>query len=172
MPGAGTATHKNFTHPARRNRIYYTPEKFSVSRWHGQCATFRRIGLAATIEVLHRCYAKSDKIVLTLDNISKSFGGRVIFDHVSWSVPDDARVSLVGLNGAGKSTLLRLIAEKLEPDSGRITRPQRSQIGYLEQDAPEMGGRSVLEETLAGLADMRALDRRRRELEKILEREH
>jgi len=110
--------------------------------------------------------------VLTLDNISKSFGGRVIFDHVSWSVPDDARVSLVGLNGAGKSTLLRLIAEKLEPDSGRITRPQRSQIGYLEQDAPEMGGRSVLDETLAGLADMRALDRRRRELEEILEREH
>jgi ATP-binding cassette, subfamily F, member 3 len=108
--------------------------------------------------------------VLTLDNISKSFGGRVIFDHVSWSVPDDARVSLVGLNGAGKSTLLRLIAEKLEPDSGRITRPQRSQIGYLEQDAPEMGSRSVLDETLSALADMRALDRRRLELEEILAR--
>jgi ATP-binding cassette subfamily F protein 3 len=109
--------------------------------------------------------------VLTLDNISKSFGGRVIFDRVSWSVPDDARVSLVGLNGAGKSTLLRLIAEHLEPDSGRITRPQRSRIGYLEQDAPEMGGRSVLDETLAALADMRALDRRRLELEEILTRE-
>jgi ATP-binding cassette, subfamily F, member 3 len=110
--------------------------------------------------------------VLTLDNISKSFGGRVIFDHISWSVTDDARVSLVGLNGAGKSTLLKLIAGKLEPDSGRITRPQRSQIGYLEQDAPEMGGRSVLEETLAALADMRALDQRRLELEEILTREH
>ena len=110
--------------------------------------------------------------MLTLDNISKSFGGRVIFDHVSWSVPDDARVSLVGLNGAGKSTLLKLIAQKLEPDSGRITRPQRSQIGYLEQDAPEMGGRTVLDETLAGLADMRALDRRRLELEQLLAREH
>jgi ATP-binding cassette, subfamily F, member 3 len=109
--------------------------------------------------------------VLTLDNISKSFGGRVILDHVSWSVPDDARVSLVGLNGAGKSTLLKLIAGKLEPDSGRITKPQRSRIGYLEQDAPEMGGRSVLDETLAALADMRALDRRRLELEEILARE-
>ena len=110
--------------------------------------------------------------MLTIDNISKSFGGRVIFDHVSWSVPDDARVSLVGLNGAGKSTLLRLIAGKLEPDTGRITRPQRSRIGYLEQDAPEMGGRSVLDETLAGLAEMRSLDRRRLELEEILTREH
>jgi ATP-binding cassette, subfamily F, member 3 len=110
--------------------------------------------------------------VLTLDSISKSFGARIILDHVSWSVSDDARVSLVGLNGAGKSTLLRLIAGKLEPDAGRITRPQRSQIGYLEQDAPEMGGRSVLDETLAGLAEMRALDRRRLELEDLLAREH
>ncbi|MBV8773950.1 MAG: ABC-F family ATP-binding cassette domain-containing protein, partial [Deltaproteobacteria bacterium] len=110
--------------------------------------------------------------MLTLDNISKSFGGRVIFDHVSWSVPDDARVSLVGLNGAGKSTLLKLIAGNLEPDSGRITKPQRSQIGYLEQDAPEMGGRSVLDETLAALTDMRALDRRRLELEEILARKY
>jgi ATP-binding cassette, subfamily F, member 3 len=110
--------------------------------------------------------------VLTLDNICKSFGGRVIFDHVSWSVPDDARVSLVGLNGAGKSTLLKLISGKLESDSGRITQPQRTEIGYLEQDAPEMGGRSVLDETLAALADMRALDWRRLELEEILAREH
>lgn len=110
--------------------------------------------------------------MLTLDNISKSFGGRIIFDHVTWTVADDARVGLVGLNGAGKSTLLKLIAGKLEPDSGRITKPQRSQIGYLEQDAPEMGGRSVLDETLAALADMRQLDQRRLELEDILSREH
>jgi ATP-binding cassette, subfamily F, member 3 len=110
--------------------------------------------------------------LLTLDNISKSFGGQVIFDHVSWSVPDNGRVSLVGLNGAGKSTLLKLIARKLEPDSGRITHPQRSNIGYLQQDAPEMGGRSVLDETLAALTDMRTLDRRRVELEDVLAHEH
>jgi ATP-binding cassette subfamily F protein 3 len=109
--------------------------------------------------------------VLTLDNISKSYGGRVIFDGVSWSMTDDARVSLVGLNGAGKSTLLRMIAGKIEPDSGRITRPQRSRVGYLEQDVSEMGGRSVLEETLSGLAEVRTLDRRRVELEEILARE-
>jgi ATP-binding cassette subfamily F protein 3 len=110
--------------------------------------------------------------VLTLDNISKSFGGRIILDQVTWSVADDARVGLVGLNGAGKSTLLKLIAGKLEPDSGRITKPQRSQIGYLEQDAPEMGGRSLLDETLAALAEMRLLDKRRLELEDLLSREH
>jgi len=109
--------------------------------------------------------------MLTLDKISKSYGGRVIFDAVSWSMPDDARVSLVGLNGAGKSTLLRIIAGAVEPDSGRVSRPQRTSVGYLEQEASEMGGRCVLEETLSGLAEMRALDRRRLELEEVLARE-
>src|SRR6202166_4297525 len=101
--------------------------------------------------------------VLTLDKVSKSFGGRTILDHVSWSMPADDRVSLVGLNGAGKSTLLRMIAGIIEPDSGRITRPQRTRVGYLEQDAPEMGGRSVPRGTFAALQRMHALHLPRQE---------
>src|SRR6202166_4659985 len=99
--------------------------------------------------------------MLSLDNLSKSFGDRKILDGVSWSMGDDGRVGLVGLNGAGKSTLLKMIAEVTPLDSGRITRPQRSRVGYLAQDAPEMGGRSVLRETLAALERMQALDLRR-----------
>jgi ATP-binding cassette subfamily F protein 3 len=110
-------------------------------------------------------------IVLSLDKISKSYGGRAIFDAVTWSMPDDGRVSLVGLNGAGKSTLLKIIAGKIEPDSGRVAYPQRAQIGYLAQDAPEMSGRALLEETLSGLVEMRTLDRRRIDLEEFLARE-
>ncbi len=106
--------------------------------------------------------------MLALDNLSKSFGGRVIFDSVSWTMADEGRVGLVGLNGAGKSTLLKMIAGVVGADSGRITRPQRTTVGYLPQDAPEMGGRSVLEETLSALAEMQAHDARRIELEKIL----
>jgi ATP-binding cassette, subfamily F, member 3 len=110
--------------------------------------------------------------LLTLDRITKAYGGRTIFDNVSWAMPDDGRVGLVGLNGAGKSTLLRMIAGLVELDSGRITRPQRTRVGYLAQDAPEMGGTTVLNETLSALAEMRALDVRRVELEEILAREH
>jgi ATP-binding cassette subfamily F protein 3 len=110
--------------------------------------------------------------MLSLDNLSKSYGGRKILDAVSWSMADDGRVGLVGLNGAGKSTLLGMIAEAITPDSGRITRPQRTRVGYLPQDAPEMGGRSVLHETLAALDRMQALDVRRMELEEVLGREH
>src|SRR5713226_9446651 len=84
---------------------------------------------------------------------------------------DDARVALVGLNGAGKTTLLRMVAGVVEPDAGRVSRPQRTRVGYLPQDAPEVGGRSVLEETLSALEEARACDRRRVELEGILARE-
>jgi ATP-binding cassette, subfamily F, member 3 len=123
---------------------------------------FRRGGGAATIP----------SFMLAIDNLSKSFGGRRILDGVSWSMADDARVGLVGLNGAGKSTLLRLIAGETEPDAGRIARPQRTRVGYLAQDAPEMRGRSVLAETLSALGRMQALDRRRIELEATLQRQH
>src|SRR5712692_9342343 len=110
--------------------------------------------------------------MLSLDNLFKSYGGRTILDGVSWSMADDGRIGLVGLNGAGKSTLLKMVAEVIPLDSGRITRPQRSRVGYLAQDAPEMGGRSVLRETLAALDRMQALDLRRKEVEQILAHEH
>jgi len=64
--------------------------------------------------------------MLALDKVSKFYGGRTIFDGVSWSMADDARVGLVGLNGAGKTTLLRMIGEVIAPDGGRIARPQRT----------------------------------------------
>jgi len=110
--------------------------------------------------------------MLAVDNITKSFGARIILDRVTWSMNDDARVGLVGLNGAGKSTLLRLIAEVSTPDSGRIARSQKTRVGYLAQDAPEMGGRNVLAETLSALDRVQALDRRRCEVEELLAREH
>ncbi|MGB6552158.1 MAG: ABC-F family ATP-binding cassette domain-containing protein [Candidatus Binataceae bacterium] len=110
--------------------------------------------------------------MLTLDNVTKAFGARRILDRVNWSMPDGARVGLVGLNGAGKSTLLKMIAEVYPPDSGRIARPQKTRVGYLAQDAPEMGGRTVLAETLSALERMQALERRGRELEQVLAREH
>src|SRR5260370_15609702 len=114
----------------------------------------------------------SDSPMLSLDEISKYFGDRAILDRASWSMADDGRVALVGLNGAGKSTLLKMIAGVITPDSGRITRPQRTAVGYLPQDAPEMGGRPLITETLSALSQMNELDRRRRELERLVEKDH
>ena len=106
--------------------------------------------------------------MLSLDNITKHYGARAILANVSWSMNDDARVGLVGLNGAGKSTLLKMIAGMIEPDSGRITLPQRARVSYLSQDVPDISGRALLDETMSALTRLQTLDARRSELEHIL----
>jgi ATP-binding cassette, subfamily F, member 3 len=96
--------------------------------------------------------------VIQLSSLSKSFGGRVLLDAVSWQIDDGDRVGLAGPNGAGKTTLLKMMAGLEEPDSGLITKPAGLTIGYLPQDGLSHSGRTVLEE--AGLAFKPLLDMR------------
>lgn len=71
--------------------------------------------------------------MITLENVSMSFGAQEIFSDISFSISKGEKVGLAGRNGTGKSTLLKLIMEKLQPDSGKITKPRSYIIGYLEQ---------------------------------------
>ena len=67
-------------------------------------------------------------------DLTKSFGDRVLFDHVTWQITDRERVGLCGPNGAGKTTLLRMMAGLDEPDAGAILKPSALTVGYLPQD--------------------------------------
>jgi ATP-binding cassette subfamily F protein 3 len=96
--------------------------------------------------------------VIQLFNLSKSFGGRVLLDSVSWQIDDGDRVGLSGPNGAGKTTLLKMLAGLEEADSGLITKPYGLTIGYLPQDGLSHSGRTLIEE--AGLAFKPLLDMR------------
>jgi ATP-binding cassette, subfamily F, member 3 len=96
--------------------------------------------------------------VIQLSSLSKSFGGRVLLDSVSWQIDDGDRVGLSGPNGAGKTTLLKMMAGLEEPDSGLITKPAGLTIGYLPQDGLSHSGRSLMDE--AGLAFKPLLDMR------------
>jgi ATP-binding cassette, subfamily F, member 3 len=96
--------------------------------------------------------------VIQLSSLSKSFGGRVLLDAVSWQIDDGDRVGLAGPNGAGKTTLLKMMAALEEPDSGLITKPAGLSIGYLPQDGLSHSGRTLIEE--AGLAFKPLLDMR------------
>jgi ATP-binding cassette subfamily F protein 3 len=96
--------------------------------------------------------------VIQLSSLSKSFGGRVLLDAVSWQIDDGDRVGLAGPNGAGKTTLLKMMAGLEEPDSGLITKPAGLTIGYLPQDGLSHSGRTLIEE--AGLAFKPLLDMR------------
>ena len=96
--------------------------------------------------------------MIQLVSLSKSFGGRVLLDSVSWQIDDRERVGLAGPNGAGKTTLLKILAGLEESDSGSIVKPAGLTVGYLPQDGLNHTGRTLLEE--AGLAFKPLLDMR------------
>src|SRR4029450_3511533 len=88
--------------------------------------------------------------MIQLAALSKSFGGRVLLDNVSWQIDDRERVGLSGPNGAGKTTLLKRLAGFGEADSGLIVKPAGLTVGYLPQDGLSHSGRTLIDET--GLA--------------------
>jgi ATP-binding cassette subfamily F protein 3 len=97
--------------------------------------------------------------VIQLSDLTKSFGDRVLLDHVTWQITDGDRVGLCGPNGAGKTTLLKMLAGLDEPDSGNIITPAALTIGYLPQDGLDHAGRTVFEEASSAfqpLLDMKA----------------
>ncbi len=74
--------------------------------------------------------------MLTIDGITIRLGGRPILERASATIPQGARVGLIGRNGAGKSTLMKAIIGDLEADEGQISKPSRARIGYIAQEAP------------------------------------
>src|SRR5438552_669617 len=105
--------------------------------------------------------------MIQLSELTKSYGDRVLLDHVTWQITDRERVGLCGPNGAGKTTLLRMMAGLEEPDSGGILKPATLTVGYLPQDGLTHAGRTVFEEAasafgglLAMKAEMHALEDR------------
>ncbi len=70
--------------------------------------------------------------MLSTNEISMAFGGRVLFDSVTVTFNDGQRYGLTGPNGAGKTTFMRILAEQQEPGSGSVS--YRGRLGFLEQD--------------------------------------
>ncbi|MBQ7222499.1 MAG: ABC-F family ATP-binding cassette domain-containing protein, partial [Bacteroidales bacterium] len=86
--------------------------------------------------------------MISLNNLTLSFGGFTLLDNISLHITDSDRIGLVGKNGAGKTTLLRLIVGEQSPTEGTVSKPTGIKIGYLPQQMEHHKGRSVLEETL------------------------
>jgi len=83
--------------------------------------------------------------MLTVAGLTKSFGGRVLFDDVSFTLQSGERVGLVGPNGAGKSTLLKIILSKEEPNAGEVTFIRGTRLGYLPQESESAGNATILD---------------------------
>ncbi len=110
--------------------------------------------------------------MLRLENASKSFGGRALFEGASLHVRADERIGLVGRNGAGKTTLLRMLAGMDPPDSGALVLRRGARVGYLRQEVSAVSERTVLAEAETALEPLRALERRMRANEEEIARDH
>ncbi|MEO7001271.1 MAG: ABC-F family ATP-binding cassette domain-containing protein, partial [Ktedonobacterales bacterium] len=77
---------------------------------------------------------QSGRIVFTVDRLSKSYGGPLVLNDLSFEVERGKRLVVIGRNGAGKTTLLRLLAGVLPPTHGRITAGQMVDLGYYAQE--------------------------------------
>ena len=86
--------------------------------------------------------------VLSLEDVSLSFGQRKLFDHASFFLQEGEKVGIIGINGAGKSTLLKLIAGLEEPDEGKRTLANNHVVRFLPQAPTFPAGETVLEAVL------------------------
>src|SRR3954470_11556616 len=95
--------------------------------------------------------------MIQLSELTKTFGDRVLLDHVTWQITDRERAGLCGPNGAGKTTLLRMMANLEEPDSGAILKPASLTVGYLPQDGLSHSGRTLFDEATTAFDELLAI---------------
>ncbi len=91
---------------------------------------------------------------LQVENLTKSYGDRMLFRDVTFGIYEGDKVGIIAKNGTGKSTLLSIIAGKEAPDSGNIIFHNGLRVGYLEQTPSFASGTTVMEACLDGNSDM------------------
>ncbi len=107
--------------------------------------------------------------VLVARELAKSYGALDVFVGVSVRIEHGDRIGLVGPNGQGKTTLLKILAGIEEPSAGTVTRARGLRIGYLPQDPPPPGERTLYEDLLAIFQDLQAQQATLQALEQRME---
>ncbi len=113
-------------------------------------------------------------VLLTGEKIRKSYGTRVIFDDIDFSIHEGDKIGVIGVNGCGKSTLLKIVAGVGSADSGEIIKMNGMEIGYLSQEPIFVEGTTVLQQVFRGenpkLALVRTYEEATRELAEFPEK--
>ena len=111
-------------------------------------------------------------ILLTLQNVNKSFAMNEVLKNVSLSLQAGQRMGLVGVNGSGKSTLFRLICGDMEPDSGTVSLVRGTTVGMLTQDADIRSDLTIQQELERVFEPVRQMEKRMRSMEQEMAEKH
>ena len=103
--------------------------------------------------------------MITITNLSKNYGSKILFENVSLSINHGEKVGLIGPNGAGKTTLFTLILKEVEPSSGNVQVNKNIHIGHLKQESSFKSEHTVLAELTEGDSRIMALKKEKEELE-------
>jgi len=94
------------------------------------------------------------QVVIEAENISKSYGDRVLFENLTFKLPPGGIVGVIGPNGAGKTTLFRLITGQEKPDGGDIRIGDTVHLGYVDQSRDSLEGNKTVWEEISGGNDI------------------
>ncbi|NIM98983.1 MAG: ATP-binding cassette domain-containing protein [candidate division Zixibacteria bacterium] len=103
--------------------------------------------------------------LLSLKNVSKSYGTNPVLKDISWQIEKGRKIGLLGSNGAGKTTLFRIITGELDPDRGEVTRSRQVRWAFLRQEYQLEDDLTLFDEMLKPFSEMLNLHDRLREME-------
>jgi len=106
--------------------------------------------------------------MIDISDISLQFGGKYLFQNVSFRINSGDKAALVGANGSGKSSLFKILCNQLQTEKGSISKQKRTTIGYLPQDHVIHSGKTLIEEASSALSDITSLQIKERELTQSL----
>ncbi|MHA8082766.1 energy-dependent translational throttle protein EttA [Aquirufa sp. A-Brett2-15D] len=87
--------------------------------------------------------------VIEVQGVSKSFGDKLLYENLSFSLPPAGIVGIIGPNGAGKTTLFNLITDKLQPDSGTFEVGETVKLAYVDQEHNQLQAEKSVFETIS-----------------------
>ncbi len=93
------------------------------------------------------------KPYLQVEDLTKSYGDRMLFDSVTFGINEGDKIGLIAKNGTGKSTLLRILSGAEAPDSGSVTFRNGLRVGFLAQIPDFAPGKSILDNLLAAMPE-------------------
>ncbi|ODT64773.1 MAG: energy-dependent translational throttle protein EttA [Pelagibacterium sp. SCN 63-23] len=98
--------------------------------------------------------------VINVENLSKSFGDRLLIDDLSFKLPPGGIVGIIGPNGAGKTTLFKMLTGQETPDSGSVTVAENVHLGYVDQSRDALDPNKTVWEEISGGDEVLMLGKR------------